>query len=92
MDITDLIKRLRSNDRDVMCKACRPAADALEVQAKRIAELEVERDEARDAVKRLAGALEELANDAEYAMRSNDEAIARDALSDPVVKRIVEGV
>jgi hypothetical protein len=50
-----------------------------------------ESNEAREAVKRLAGALEELATDAEYAMRSNDEAIARDALSDPIVRRIVEG-
>ncbi len=51
-----------------------------------------ERDEAREAVKRLAEALEELANDAQYAMRSNDEAIAREALADPVVKRIVEAI
>jgi hypothetical protein len=38
----DLIKRLRSNNRDVMCKACRTAANALEQQAERIAELEEE--------------------------------------------------
>ncbi len=40
--MSNLTDRLRSNDRDVMCKACRPAADALEVQAKRIAELKDE--------------------------------------------------
>jgi hypothetical protein len=37
--MSNLTDRLRSNDRDVMCRACRPAADTLEAQAKRIAEL-----------------------------------------------------
>lgn len=46
-----------------------------------------ERDEAREAVKRLAGALDELANGGlEF-----PGAFAEGALDDPIVKRIVEG-
>jgi hypothetical protein len=36
----DLIKRLRSNDRDMMCRACRPAADALGITPARLSAME----------------------------------------------------
>jgi hypothetical protein len=93
----DRIAELEASNRDCVdtvaewgakAGALQAEVDAAEVYTKKLYR---ERDEAREAVKRLAGALEELATDAEYAMRSNDEAIARDALSDPIVKRIVEG-
>jgi hypothetical protein len=54
-------------------------------------QLVAERDEAREAVKRLAVALEKI-DDNEHQYGPNWMAeIARSALADPVVRRIVEG-
>jgi hypothetical protein len=84
----DLITRLRA----VHSRCCDEAAVALEAQAKRIVGLEAEvdaaevyakklyreRDEARKAVKRLAGALVNMM-------------AASEVMHDPIVKRLVEG-
>jgi hypothetical protein len=53
----------------------------------RILELEAERDEARAAVRRLAGALDGSLHDTSIEAHG----AALQALADPVVRRIVEG-
>lgn len=63
------------------------ARAAAKRQCERRAEVAAERDEARESVRRLAGALVNMMDDGDR----TDRDAAEDALADPVVRRIVEG-
>lgn len=83
-----------TDENEVLCKTICDTAEALSVNADNeeillaIHRITEERDEAREAVKRLAGALESV-GDGE--VLGGDCTLYDEALADTVVKRIVEG-